>query len=294
LTSSVTLDRSNATFLNSLDSPDLLPYLNLRNQNWTSVSGIFVAEGPLLVERLIQSDYSVRSALLDQKYLDHYADQIPDEVKLLVVPHDLVQQIVGFNFHRGLLACGIRKPINSVAQVATQLPAQQTWLGLVGVQDPENVGGMLRTAAGLGIQNVVIGPGTADPLSRRSLRVSMGQALKLNLYLSRDLPADLQLLKRRGVECLATSLGDSSQPLERAHRHGPVLLLMGNERHGLPKELLVHCDRQVRIDMSMQVDSLNVGVAAGIVMHHFCRIATLSGSLGAISPVESLAGTSVR
>lgn len=279
---SITLDRSNVTYLNNLDSPDLLPYLNLRNQNWTTVSGIFVAEGPLLVQRLIDSDYSVRSVLLDQKYLNHYAHQIPDEVKLMVVPHDLIQRIVGFNFHRGLLACGIRKPTQQIFGDTSPLPAQQTWLGLVGVQDPENVGGMLRTAAGLGIQNVLIGPGTADPLSRRSLRVSMGQALKLNLYVSRDFSSDLLLLKRRGVECVATSLGQNSQPLEESSRHGPVLLLMGNERYGLSQEVLASCERQVRIDMSMQVDSLNVGVAAGIVMHHFCRIATSCGCIGAI------------
>ena len=262
------------TFVDSLDHPLLEPYRELRSRNWTEQSGIFVAEGPLLVEAMLASDYRIQSVLIDQKFYDRYVNLIDSTVELIVVRHELVATLVGFNFHRGVLACGYRKPIPKLASDFGTPATHETMFAAIGVQDPENLGGMLRSCAAFGIRRVIVGPGTADPLSRRSLRVSMGNVLKLQLFRSTQIAQDLDFLRSTyGIEIVATSLAPTAVSLESATRTGPLLLMVGNERNGLPLDIQCLADRHVRIDMSMEVDSLNVGVASAIVMHYFCRIA---------------------
>ncbi len=261
--------------IDSLDDPLLEPFREIRNRNWTELSGLFIAEGPLLVAEMVSSKYAVKSILLDGKYEQHYRDLVPPETDLLLVDHALVEQIVGYNFHRGVLGCGLRQPLLSVQESFVECCSDRETLACaMGVQDPENLGGILRSCAGLGIERVIIGPGTADPLSRRVLRVSMGTALHLQLFRSRDLAADLRWLHgARGVTSVATTLADDADALEKSQRHGPTVILIGNERYGLPPEIQVLADRRVRIGMELGTDSLNVCVAAGIVMHYYCRIA---------------------
>lgn len=266
------MDHPNRIDVTSLDHDLLKPYLEMRFRNWTRLSGIFIAEGPLLVERLIRSQHEIESVLLDRKYLQHYLTLVPRHVPVLVVEHDQVEEIVGFNFHRGVLACGRRPPLHNLQDVAPLQSSSETWVGLMGVQDPENVGGILRSAAGIGVKRVLIGPGTADPFSRRALRVSMGNVLALELYESRQPARDLGRLRELGVECVATALTEDALPLESSYRSGPLMILVGNEKHGLPADLLAQADRRVRIDMLQNTDSLNVSVAAAITMYHFVRL----------------------
>lgn len=270
------MDHPNIFEIDALDHELLTPYLGLRERNWTRQSGIFIAEGPLLVERLIASTCEMVSVLLDRKYFQHYINRIPNHVPVVLVDHSRVAQIVGFNFHRGVLACGKRPAVNSLSDALPPADHRDTWIGLVGVQDPENVGGILRSAAGLGIQRVLIGPGTADPLSRRALRVSMGNVLALELYESRCPHRDLALLAKLGIQSIATCLDSASESLETAGRNGPLIIWVGNEKHGLPQEFLQSVERRVCIDMCQGTDSLNVSVAAAIAMYHFLRLAGTS------------------
>lgn len=266
------MEYPNVVEVSSLDDVLLEPYLGLRNRNWTRQSGMFIAEGPLLVERLIASRCPMNSILLDRKFFEQYIHRIPTAVPVIVVDHSMIEQIVGFNFHRGVLACGKRPDLKQVTSQLCFLDRSETWIGLIGVQDPENVGGILRSAAGLGVQNVLIGPGTADPLSRRALRVSMGNTLALQLYESRKLLDELELLKGLGVEVISTALGANSVRLEAAKRNSPIIVLFGNEKSGLPANVLNRSDRCVQIEMLHGTDSLNVSVAAAITMYHFVQL----------------------
>ncbi len=261
--------------ISSLKDPLLEPFREMRSRNWTEQSGVFIAEGPLLVERLIASNYAVKSILLDRKYQQRYSTMVPDSVDLLLVDHDLIESIVGFDFHRGVLGCGLRKPVLSLrSDFFPPSESNETLVCVVGVQDPENLGGILRSCAALGIARVVIGPESADPLSRRVLRVSMGSSLRLQLFRSRNLVDDLQWLRdERGVTSVATTLATDAQPLEKTTRRGPTMILVGNERYGLPAKIQAEADQRVTIAMDLGTDSLNVCVAAGIVLHYFCRIA---------------------
>lgn len=264
-----------SSIIENLDDPRLDAYRDIRSRNWTYVSQRFIAEGPLLTERLLSSDYQTESVLLDCKYEEQYRAMIPESVELHLLEHSQIEQLLGFNFHRGVLACGVRpKQLELRTDFGPPPSPRETFVAAVGVQDPENLGSILRCCAGFGISRVIIGPGTADPLARRVLRVSMGTTLRLTLLHSKNIVADLSWLQASfGITSFATSLSDDSLPLEKFRRSGPVLILVGNERYGLPEELQRAADHCVRIDMELGTDSLNVSMASGIVMHYFCRIA---------------------
>ncbi len=260
--------------ISNLEDPRLEPYRDIRNKNWVENSGLFIAEGPLLVRRLLHSDYACRSVLLDEKFVHHYASMVAPDVELLLIKHDLIERLVGFNFHRGVLACGLRQETRSVPEHFPEVDSLETAVAVVGVQDPENLGSIVRTSTALGVKHFIVGPGSADPLGRRALRVSMGTALRLRFYRSQNMLTDMDWLSaKRNIMSLATNLGREARSMASFHRSGPVLLLFGNERLGLPNEILTAADCQIRIDMQLEADSLNVSVAAGVLLHYVCRLA---------------------
>jgi tRNA G18 (ribose-2'-O)-methylase SpoU len=165
--------------IESLDDERLAPYRSLKATNATRWSRRFVAEGEKLVRRLLASDFAVHSLLLAERYASSFAQLAPAELDLLVVPDDWVEDIVGFNFHRGVLACAERKAPPSLPTFCRSKPGRLTLVVCPDVQDPENLGAILRIASVFGVDAVALGSQCADPFSRRVLRVSMGTAFDL-------------------------------------------------------------------------------------------------------------------
>jgi tRNA G18 (ribose-2'-O)-methylase SpoU len=267
----------NLVSIGSIEDPRLDPYRNLRTTNLTRFSGRFIAESRPLVQRLLASQLEVESILVDQEDLPQAIPWLPSDVPILVIPHELVAALIGFDFHRGFMACGIRPPM-------PKWEPQEHWndrgctsewnaVMLVGVQDPENMGSIFRSCAALGIRDVVLGPNCVDPFARRVLRVSMGNAFKLSFYRTEQVADTLKSASQVGIESLAACLSAKSIELTQYRRSGPTLVLFGNEAHGLPEECIELCSKGIRIDMAMGTDSLNVSVAAGILLHYVCRIA---------------------
>jgi tRNA G18 (ribose-2'-O)-methylase SpoU len=256
-------------FINSIDDPRLESYRNLKDTNRTRWAGRFIAEGEKLVRRLLASDFRIESILLSDRFERQFGPFVPPEAPLWVVPDALVEGLVGFNFHRGILACGLRKPDPQLDQLAP--PGRRTTLIVCpNVQDPENLGSILRIAAGLGGDGVIVGAAAADPFSRRVLRVSMGAALRVPVRRASDIAADLQhLAGPLGVQLAATVLDPTAEPLAQAARPDRFALLLGSEGHGLPPEIVAQCQRKITIPMHGGTDSLNVAVAAGILLYHF-------------------------
>ncbi len=257
--------------LNDLGSIRLDPYRNLRTTNLTRVSGRFIAESKPLVQRLVASGMVIDSFVIDEKYLDEAVGWLPPEIDLFTIPGDQVSELIGFAFHRGYLACGIRPSLRRFEKGAIKLTAR--WVGamLVGLQDPENMGSIFRTCAALGISDVLIGPECVDPFARRVLRVSMGNAFKLCLFDASDPLQVLENCSQMGIESVAACLSEKSEDLSDFRRIGPALVVLGNEAHGLPIELQNSTSRGVRIDMALGTDSLNVSVAAAIILHNLVR-----------------------
>jgi tRNA G18 (ribose-2'-O)-methylase SpoU len=128
----------------------------------------------------------------------------------------------------------------------------------------------MRIAAGFGADAMILGPQCCDPFYRQAIRVSMGAVFSLNLLQSDDLLQDLGRLKNEWkVESIATVLDESAEPLQSARRSQRIAILFGNEAQGLSRQMIEVCDRRITIPMKLGTDSLNVSVAAGVVLYHF-------------------------
>src|SRR5262245_57371057 len=187
----------------SIDDPRIACYRDLNERNLTRQSGLFIAEGEKVVERLIASHYEVASILAEPKYADKYASLVPSGTPLFVASRELLMATIGFHFHRGVVACGRRKPAIRIADVLSTLTKRVTIVACPDVQDPTNLGSIIRSGAAFGCEAVVLGGKCADPFSRRVLRVSMGAALHLPIVESRDLAADLAYLHGAQFELVA-------------------------------------------------------------------------------------------
>ncbi|HET6423980.1 MAG TPA: RNA methyltransferase [Planctomycetaceae bacterium] len=256
----------------SLDDPRLIPYRNLKAANMKRHRELFVAEGTKLVERLIASDFTTDSVLLSEKRVPEWESRIPAEVPIYVVSEELGRDLVGFNFHVGVVAVGRRKRNPTLESVISKDAGTLTLVVLPWCDNPENLGAIIRISRGFGVDAMLLGHGCCDPFSRRVLRVSMGTAFKLPIIESRDLAADMQRLSEEwGVEFAATILDPDAAPLHEAQRSPRFGILFGNEHAGLAPEWIARCQQRLTIPMTGDTDSLNVAIAAGIFLHHFTR-----------------------
>ena len=252
-----------------INDPRLAAYRELSQRNLTRLSGLFVAEGDKVVERLIASRFPVASVLAEAAHAERIEPTLPAETPIYVATRELLEATIGFNFHRGILACGRRLPGPTVAEIAGNFEQRSTIVVCPDVQDPTNLGSIIRSAAAFGCAAVVLGGQCADPLSRRVLRVSMGAALHLPVCESRDLAGDLRQLASNGYELIATVLDPAAEPLAAVKRPVKLALLLGSEGHGLGAEWQDLAHRRVTIPMYRGIDSLNVAVAAAVFLHHF-------------------------
>lgn len=254
--------------LTDLNDPRLDVYRNLKETNLTRWESLFVAEGEKLVRRLLESDFETLSILAGETYVDHLRDILPPELPVYVIPARAIDDLIGFHFHRGLLACGRRKPSLALDDI---LPAPDTpWTCVVcpDVTDPENLGAIIRISSAFGVNALLFGSRCSDPFSRRILRVSMGTVFKLPIAISSNLPWDLERLKAADVELAATILDPAAVRLHEYHRPSRLALMFGNEGDGLPPEVTATADVKLTIPMQNGTDSLNVSVAAGVFLYH--------------------------
>jgi tRNA G18 (ribose-2'-O)-methylase SpoU len=199
----------------------------------------------------------------------HIVPLVPDDRPLYLLDHVLAAQLVGYTFHTGVLACGVRKPGPMLETLIVPGTDSTLLAACPNVSDPENIGALIRLCAGFGLSGLVLGPGCADPFSRRVLRVSMGTTFSVPIVEVRDLRSDLLRLRDEfAVELCAAVLDPRAEQLESVRRSARMALLFGNERHGLDPQWIELCQRQLTIPMAPGADSLNVAVAAGIFFHH--------------------------
>jgi tRNA G18 (ribose-2'-O)-methylase SpoU len=254
--------------IESLDDPRLTAYRHLKETNATRWAQRFVAEGEKLVVRLLASGLPVESLLVGQRHAERFCDLGGPALAVYVVPDAWIEQIVGFDFHRGVLACGQRPARRRLSDLAAPTGVQTTVVVCPNVQDPENLGAILRLSGAFGVDAVLVGPDCPNPFSRRVLRVSMGAAFALPIVEADDLETELAALADAwGCERWGTVLDVSAEPLAGLVRPARLALLLGSEGHGLGPRWIAHCDRQVTIPMRPGTDSLNVAVATGIFLY---------------------------
>ncbi|HEX6423295.1 MAG TPA: RNA methyltransferase [Acidimicrobiales bacterium] len=235
--------------------------------------GYFVVEGLLALEALLGSPYPVRSVLADERRAGRAAALVAGRTPVIVRPHAEVAAVAGFDFHRGVLAAADRLPLPAAAEVVA---GARLVVVVEGVGDHENLGALFRNAAAFGAGAVLLDPTTADPLYRRSVRVSLGHVLRVPWTRLSPWPAGLRRLRDGGMAVLALTPDPDAEPIDRVvamadpsrpDPAGPVALMVGAEGPGLSAAALAAAERRVRIPIAAGVDSLNVATAAAIALH---------------------------
>ncbi|KWX67385.1 RNA methyltransferase [Mycobacterium sp. NAZ190054] len=249
--------------LNSVDRRPDLP----------SGKGLVIAEGVLVVQRMVASRFVPRALLgTDRRLTELGADLNGVAAPFYRASAEVMAEVVGFHLNRGVLASASRAPDLTVSDV---LDGARTVAVLEGVNDHENLGSVFRNAAGLGVDGVIFGSGCADPLYRRAVRVSMGHALLVPFAKAGNWPGDLELLRECGFQLLAMTPDPAAQTLAEAMTalaDQRVAVLVGAEGPGLKEHTMRASDVRVRIPMSRGTDSLNVATAAALAFYERDRL----------------------
>ncbi|WP_156690188.1 TrmH family RNA methyltransferase [Mycobacterium sp. Marseille-P9652] len=271
-------DGPNVHDVDDPDDPRLDDFRDLnsvdRRPDLPTGKGLVIAEGVLVVQRMLASRFTPHALLGTDRRLTELRDDLTGvAAPFYRASAEVMADVVGFHLNRGVLAAARRVPEPTVSEV---VDGARTIAVLEGVNDHENLGSIFRNAAGLGVEAVVFGSGCADPLYRRAVRVSMGHALLVPYARAADWPGDLALLKQQGFRLLAMTPDGRACALAEAMAaaHGQrVAVLVGAEGPGLTAAALRSCDVRVRIPMSRGTDSLNVATAAALAFYERVRLA---------------------
>lgn len=256
--------------LDALDDPRLADYRSLKTTNLTRWSGRLIAEGRVVVGRLLESGLKVHSLLVMQSLVSTLEMPIADDLPVFVLPDDLAKQLVGFDFHQGVLASADRPKALALESLFAQLPPRWTMAACSRVTDPVNLATIIRLCTAFGVSALLLETGCADPFSRRAVRVSMGNVFRLPIVEQSDLQSELKRLTTKyDYSLFATVLDEHAEPLGEVRPSPRSLVVFGNEHDGLSPDWIDFCDRKITIPMRGGTDSLNVAVAAGIFLYHF-------------------------
>lgn len=263
--------------IESIEDPRVASYRNVREADLKGRDALFMAEGRFVVSLLLRDGrFGVESVFLSEAAFEAMRpvlESLAEPPPVYVASRAVMGSIVGFDIHRGCLAAGRRLPV----------PLARDWLGtspddarlLIATEEisnHDNMGGIFRNAAAFGAAGVLISPRCCDPLYRKSIRVSMGHALRLP-YAELPVGADgIAVLREQGVFTIALTPEDGAVPIARAAEQieadqpRRVCLLLGSEGDGLSRAMIEGADLRVRIPIAAGVDSLNASVAAAIAM----------------------------
>lgn len=255
--------------ISELEDPRIAMYRSLPKSTFAQESGLFVTEGDKVTERMFGSLYQAESVLVEDAYVAKYRQLGGEGLTILVVSRQLMSETVGFKFHRGVMGCGRRRAFPALRDVVNENSHSCLFAVCPDLQDPTNLGTLIRTSLALGVDALLLGPHAADPLSRRVIRVSMGAALKLKITVLPNLLEDLRWLRDdRHFELCATVLDEDAELLSAYLPSSRTAMLFGSEGHGLSAEAIELCQRRLTIPMPPSTDSLNAAVAAGIFLYH--------------------------
>ena len=254
--------------------PRLADYRDLRDvqlrQHLEAEHGLFIAEGEKVVRRAVEGGFEPRSFLMAPRWLDGLADVLGrSDAPVYVVSESLAEKVTGFHVHRGALASLHRLPLPTVDDV---LADARSVLVLEDVVDHANVGAAFRAGAALGFDAVLVAPRCADPLYRRSIKVSMGSVFALPWTRLPDWYDALPGLSSAGFTTVALTLADDAEPIDQAVAGlDRLALVLGSEGHGLSPRWQQAADRRAVIPMTAGIDSLNVAAASAVACYVAAR-----------------------
>jgi len=261
--------------ITDLESADLRDFRSLTDVALRRVSepagGLYIAESTKVIARALAAGHRPRSLLLIEQWLPDVQrllgdDELYADVPVFVGPPELLKQLTGFDMHRGALASMHRPPLMPVEEL---LAGARRVVVLEDIADHTNVGAIFRSVAGLGADAVLITPRCADPLYRRSVRVSMGTVLQVPWTRLPEWPEGADQLRAAGFHIAALALSDEAVELDAFAAEAPekVAILLGTEGDGLSQAAMQNADTIVTIPMMHGVDSLNVAAASAVALY---------------------------
>ena len=257
--------------ITDLSAPELQDYQKLTDVALRRVSepagGLYIAESAKVIARALAAGHRPRSVLLLEQWLPDVTALLEQyDVPVFIGTAELLQTLTGFEMHRGALA-SMHRPV--LPDPASLLATARRVVVIEDVVDHTNVGAIFRSVAGLGADAVLVTPRCADPLYRRSVRVSMGTVLQVPWTRLPDWPEAASVLKDNGFHLAALALADDAVSLEDFAVNPPerVAIMLGAEGDGLSRQALEAADTIVTIPMLHGVDSLNVAAASAVALY---------------------------
>ena len=229
--------------------------------------GLFIAESPKVIERALDAGYEPVSCLMEKRHIEGEGKQILARIKdvpIFCAEFDVLTQLTGFKLTRGMLCAMKRKPLTDVKEICKD---KSRIVILDKVMNPTNVGAIIRSAAALGMDAVILTEGCSNPLYRRAARVSMGTVFQIDwTFLNDDC---LDEIKNLGFKTVAMALKDNSLSIDDPllMNENKLAIIMGTEGDGLSDKTISECDFTVKIPMYHGVDSLNVAAASAVAFY---------------------------
>lgn len=258
--------------LASADEPRLEPYLSVRERDLAGRDGLFVIEGRVVLEKALRvMPERIVSVLLAEARAPSLAQALgalPAETPVFIASQAVMDQVVGFPIHRGILALGRRDAPSCEAVLGGAGPGGVV-IGLVGIANHDNMGGIFRNAAAFAVAGVLIDETCCDPLYRKAIRVSVGGVLTAPFARVGGAVEMVSSLAQAGFDVVALS-PQGAEALTDYRPRGRTAVLFGAEGPGLPVDVLARV-RGLRIPMADGFDSLNVATTSGIVLHHLAH-----------------------
>jgi tRNA G18 (ribose-2'-O)-methylase SpoU len=260
--------------LETLDLPCLQPYRTMRRQLEHREQGIFVAEGEKVVRRLLESQLTVVSLLLPQKWVDELEPLLrarPEHIAVYVAEKERLETLTGFSMYQGLLAVGKIPEQISLTQILQK--SARPWLltAIDSLSNAENLGALVRNCAAFKVQSLLIGETSCSPFLRRAVRSSMGTVFQLPLIETTSLITALREVQGHRIRVIAAHPHQKERFVFQTDFRHDCCLVFGSEGNGIAPDILKQCDEVVAIPMPPMVDSLNVASAAAVFLYEASR-----------------------
>ena len=266
--------------ITDFSAPELDVYARLTGAQLRACpqGGLFIAEGVTVIGHALDAGYRIASLLMERRHIAGKAAGLIarcGDVPVYTADSRTLEQLTGFALTRGVLAAFYRPELPTLAQVCA---GARRVAVLEGLNDPTNVGAVMRSAAALGMDAVLLTPSCCDPLHRRAVRVSMGTVFQVPWtrigQQAQDWPeAGMTLLREMGFATVAMALSEASVEIDDPClvREEQLAVILGAEGDGLAKTTIARCDYTARIPMLHGVDSLNVAAASAVAFWQLCR-----------------------
>jgi len=245
--------------ITSLKNPKVQLWKSLKDRKGRRETGCFMAEGRKMVEEALSSGFRVEALLVDEARLAEFA--LPADVPAYALPENVLAAVCDTKTPQGIAA---------VVKIRQNAALGSRVVALDGVQDPGNVGTIIRTADAAGLEGIILSEQCADVFSPKTLRATMGSVFRMPLVVTGDLPGYLTALRQEGYSVISSQL-DGEPFYQRQPVGEKFCLIIGNEGNGISDEVKATATHKVKLPMRGGAESLNAAIAAGIMMYDLMK-----------------------